>query len=101
MGRLRLFSELAGRKVHLVLRGSKGIADDLRTAFSAVTLIDTNAYQTAVHRRQAFVDEHGQVRYERVTTERPSQVAALFANNNDIMRMALDPLDRRIRAAQG
>ncbi len=99
--RLRQFSTLAERKLHLVLRGSKSTAEELRSAFASVTVIDTNAYQTAIHRRQAFLDDLGQVRYEKVATEHRSQVAALFTNNNDIMRMSLDPLDKRIRAAQG
>ncbi len=92
VGRLQHFAAKVGRKLHLVLRGPSTLVAQLRPHFAGVTFVDSSAYQRAVHRRQAFLDERGQVRYEPVLTQRRSQVAALFAHNDHVMRKTCDPL---------
>lgn len=88
--RLETFATAVGRKISLVMRGSSDAAAELRTSFSKVTSIDSTAYQRAIHRRKAFVDDVGRVRYQPVVTTSINQVAALFKNNDLIQRASVN-----------
>jgi hypothetical protein len=99
--RLKVFAAMVKRPMSLVLRGSADVVADLRGSFSQVTLLDSTAYQRAVHRREAFVDGNGQVRYNPVATTSSRQVAALFANNNRVMRAAIEFDVESLRQPQG
>lgn len=100
VARLRTFARLVGRRLHLVLRGPSSVVHDLRTSFSGVTVINSSAYQRAVHRRQAFVDDVGQIRFEPVATEKRSQVSALFNRNSNIIRLSLEAAEAAVQSAQ-
>lgn len=88
--RLVQFARDVGRRLSLVMRGAAEVARELTQSFDRVTLLDSTAYQRAVHRRLAFVDGAGRVKYQAVRTNSQRQVAALFANNDRVMRASID-----------
>jgi hypothetical protein len=82
VARLIDFVKTSGRSdLLLVIRGGPQWADELRSHFSQVILLDAGPYFKTVKRQRLEVNQHGKLSYIRHTTKTPSEMRALLRHN--------------------
>lgn len=79
--RLQELATMIGRPLRLVLRGGNRVLEELRQTFSAVSMIDTDAFNRARCRQQAYFTESGRLAWRRHPTATGAPIDELLARN--------------------